>query len=129
MLCLKYFLIEGLLIFKRSRRPRDPGIFMLVAPSAKANAEEVEEEDDKGRRESSRHQTMALRAVHMRSSSATRASKKCTVRVRFEIQIGVNRVCVRSEPRPAVIFLPHSLPHYSIAPASITTLAMSGSIR
>jgi hypothetical protein len=98
MLSLRYFLIEHLLIFKRGRRPRDPGIFTLVAPGAKANAEEVEEEDDQDRRESSQHQTMAFRDVHMRSTSATRASKRSTVRVRFEIQIGVNRVCVRSEP-------------------------------
>src|SRR5919199_4828973 len=98
MLCLRYFLSAHLLIFRRSRRPRDPGIFMLVAPGAEANAEDSEEGNDQGRRESSQHQTTALTDVHMRSTSATRAAKRSTVRARFELQIGVNLVCVRSQP-------------------------------
>src|ERR687886_200325 len=94
MLCLRYFLIERLLTSKRSRRPRDLGGFML-APVAKANAPEVEEEDNQGRRESSQHQIRTLGDTHMRSTSATRVPKRSTVRVRFEIQIGVDRACVR----------------------------------
>src|SRR5215212_3225170 len=106
MLCLRYFLTERLLTSKRIRRFRDPGTSMLLAPDAKANAEEVEVEDDRGRCESSQHYyTGTLGTTHVRSTSATKTPKRSTVRVRFETQIGVGRTSACPEPtQPADLF-------------------------